>query len=128
MADKKMTRREALVMAIEKFNPEVEREASAIEVINKMIASIDKQADKPKTKSPARIQNEKKAIEIAEILEKRNTPVNATWITDNVKGVMTIPKANAIMAVAIELGLAYRITLGKKPYYVHKNWNPDKED
>ena len=94
----------------------------------KMLASILKAANKPKTKSPERIENERMAKQIAQTLYERNTPVNAKWISDNVQGVLTSQKANAIMAVAIELGLCERIVLGKKPYYVHVDWNPEREE
>ena len=94
----------------------------------KMLASIIKQANRPKTKSPERLENEKKAVEIARILKERNTPVNATWITENVRGVLHPQKANAIMAVAIEMQLCERVTIAKKPYYVHVDWNPSTEE
>ena len=123
---KKMTRKEALEMAIEVFE---QRESSmfddklqdeAIQVMKKMIESINKQASKPKGKTFARIQNENYARQlIAKLKETHRTePFNATWIAENIPCVMTSQRGYHVAKIAIEWGAIEEITIKKRTFYV----------
>lgn len=129
MAEKKMTRREALTSAIEiitewqaeNFEPEDVAGAhteDVIAVLEKMIASIDKQAARPKSKSSARIQNEPMARDFIAQLQKINEPVNAKWMTEHVKFCLTSQKAVAIAKIAEEWGAIEKVSIKNRTYYV----------
>ena len=120
---KKMTRREALEAAIELFE---QRESSmfdddfqdeAISVLRNMVAQIDKQAARPKSKSTARLQNEPMTREFIKKLAKVNEPVNAKWMTYNVQYCLTTQKAVAIAAIAEEWGAIEKVSIKNRTYY-----------
>lgn len=115
---KKMTRKEALLIAIERFNPDaVKQDAEVVEVLRNMIKSIDKQAARPKGKSEARRINEKLAMEFIAILREYGKPVNATWMTEHIRYCYHSQKAVAVAKVAEEWGAIKRITIKGRTYY-----------
>lgn len=125
---KKMTRKEALQTAIEIMTEYLhvsfgENDFSAthtekaITTLEKMVAQIDKQAARPKTKSKTRLENERMAQEFIILLQDKNEPVNATWISENVKYCMSPQKAVKVAQIAEEWGAIERITTKKRTYY-----------
>ena len=120
---KKMTRKEALEMAIEIFEQressmfDDELQDAAIEVLTNMVAQIEKQAARPKGKSEARRTNEKLAMEFIAILREYGKPVNATWMTEHIKYCYHSQKAVAVAKVAEEWGAIKRITIKGRTYY-----------
>lgn len=104
---KKMTRKQALVNVItflndnEQFGDDWTEE---IEVLQKMLASIDKQSNKPKTPSKTRLENEKLADDLVGEMVAIDKPVDNKWITEHVKFVTNSQKANVIVKIAIEKG------------------------
>ncbi len=125
---KKMTRKEALDTAIEIMTEylhvsfgEDDFSAShteeAIGIIRNMIAQIDKQAARPKSKTAARRQNEELAKVFVELLKNEKEPVNAKWMTYHVKYCLTTQKAVAIAAIAEEWGMIEKVTIKNRTYY-----------
>lgn len=111
---KKMTRKQALELAIrmfkeheyganETFMTELEG-VPAVEVLNKMLISIDKQSNKPKTPSKARLENEKLADNLVGEMVAIDKPVDTKWITEHVRFVTNSQKANAVVKIAMEKG------------------------
>lgn len=104
---KKMTRKQALVNVItflndnEQFGDDWTEE---IEILQKMLASIDKQSNKPKTPSKTRLENEKLADDLVGEMVAIDKPVDNKWITEHVKFVTNSQKANVIVKIAIEKG------------------------
>ena len=125
---KKMTRKQALETTIEivdtmvefEFDEEVEEWYSIKRILENMIAQIDKQAARPKTKSSARLQNENHAkIFIAKLQEKpAGFLASAKWMSENIPYVMTSQKAVAVAKIAEEWGAISRVVEGKRTYYV----------
>lgn len=103
---KKMTRKQALELMLELTREgfEAEEVQEAREVIKKMLASIDKQNNKPKTPSKTRLENEKLADDLVGEMVAIDKPVDNKWITEHVKFVTNSQKANVIVKIAIEKG------------------------
>lgn len=125
MTEKKMTRAQAIDFAIDAIHCVAndrelnEDEILAITALEKMAASIAKQAARPKGKTSARIQNEKLAKDfIAKLQTLAKPEVNAKWIANNIPYVMTSQKAVAIAKIAEEWGAITRVTEKKRTYYV----------
>ena len=125
----KMTRREALETAIEIMNEHVTPEdlacvhtEKAIAVLQNMIAQIDKQAARPKSKSSARIQNEPIAREFIKVLAKEGQPLSAKDMTYRVRYCTTSQKAVAIAKIAEEWGAIEKVTIKNRVFY---RLNPD---
>lgn len=116
---KKMTRKEALEFAVEVIT-EYEGSCEAIDILTNMIAQIDKQAARPKSKTSARIQNEKSAKLLIEKLQAthRTEPFNATWIAENIPYVMTSQRGYHVAKIAIEWGALKEVVIKKRTYYV----------
>ncbi len=125
---KKVTRKQALEDVIEIVNTMIEwendedmEEWNNIQtVLKNMIAQIDKQAARPKTKSSARIQNENLARAFISQLKEKPAGflASAKWMSENIPFVMTSQKANAVAKVAIEWDAIKRVEEDKKVYYV----------
>lgn len=120
---KKMTRKEALEAAIylvklaadETINTDnATNWKEAAEVLEKMVASIKKQSERPRTTSKARIQNEKLADDLVGEMVGHGEPVTTKWITEHVKFITTSQKATAVCKVAIEKGDIIRTVDEKK--------------
>lgn len=116
----KMTRREALVnvVAFLHTNEQYGDDWSAeIEVLDNMIAQIDKQAARPKSKSTARIQNEPIAREFIKVLAKEGQPLSAKDMTYRVRYCTTSQKAVAIAKIAEEWGAIEKVTIKNRVFY-----------
>ena len=127
MSEKKMTRAEALRNVIVYLRGE-EQSANndwtdEIAVLDKMLASIEKQKSRPRSKSSARIQNEPIAKEFIAKIQEVNEPVNAKWMTYNVRYCTTSQKAVAIARIAEEWGAIEKVSIKNRTYYVPvKDW------
>ena len=124
---KKMTRREALVnvVAFLHTNEQYGDDWSAeIEVLDNMIAQIDKQAARPKSKSSARVANEPIAREFIKVLAKEGNPLSAKEMTYKVRFCTTSQKAVAIAKIAEEWGAIEKVTIKNRVFY---RLNPDFE-
>lgn len=137
----KMTRKEALMFAVEcveerkgdimlqkleRFSSEedvnywnefIKDCQEALEVLDKMIKQIDKQASRPKAKTSARIQNEKYAVLFIAALRAADKPVNATWIAEHVNGVLTSQRGTHVAKIALEWGAIREVTIKKRTFY-----------
>lgn len=120
MAEKKMTRKEALEFAIDNIvancGDDLEKCGGdvAIEVINKMLASIEKQSKRPRGTSRVRIENEKLADNLVGEMVAYGKPVNTRWITEHVQYILTPQKATAVCKVAMDKGDIIRTVDEKK--------------
>ena len=127
MSEKKMTRAEALRNVIVYLRGEEQFAnndwADEIAVLDKMLASIEKQKSRPRSKSSARIQNEPIAKEFIAKIQAVNEPVNAKWMTYNVRYCTTSQKAVAIARIAEEWGAIEKVSIKNRTYYVPvKDW------
>lgn len=129
----KMTRREALETAIEivtEYRHVSFREddfsathtEEVLSVLQNMVAQIDKQAARPKSKSTARLQNEPIAREFIKILAKKGSPLSAKEMTYEVRYCTTSQKAVAIAKIAEEWGAIERVNIKNRIFY---RLNPD---
>lgn len=112
MANKGMTRVEALSIAIATCENEEARE-----VIAKMIEQLQKPRKKAEGPSKARRDNERLAHEIADAIAAKGERVTSKWVTEHVRGILTPQKATAVAKVGIELGILTREKDGKAVYY-----------
>lgn len=124
----KMTRREALTNVIcflrdnEQYGDNWNTE---IAVLENMVSQIDKQSARPKGKTSARIQNEGYAKQMIRLLMQNDKPVNATWIAEHVRGVMTAQRGVHVAKIAIEWGAVEEIVIKKRKYYqLIPGWHP----
>ena len=126
MSEKKMTRAEALrnVIVYLRDNEQYgDNWADEIAVLDKMLASIEKQKSRPRSKSSARIQNEPIAKEFIAKIQAVDEPVNAKWMTYNVRYCTTSQKAVAIARIAEEWGAIEKVSIKNRTYYVPvKDW------
>lgn len=126
MSEKKMTRAEALrnVIVYLRDNEQYGDDwADEIAVLDKMLASIEKQKSRPRSKSSARIQNEPIAKEFIAKIQAVDEPVNAKWMTYNVRYCTTSQKAVAIARIAEEWGAIEKVSIKNRTYYVPvKDW------
>ena len=115
MAEKKMTRAQAIEFAIETIR-NYEGDCEAIEVLGKMHAQVTKPRKKSDAPSKARIQNEALAAECIAAMEGQES-VTSKWLIEHVNGLMTPQKATAVMKIAIESGAVVRNKEGKAVTY-----------
>ena len=133
MAEKKMTRKEALTNVIEFLSDNEQFGddwAEEIEVFSKMVASLDKASSKPKGKTSARIQNETYYAEMHKKMcaRKNHEPVTPTWVAENVPGVMSSQRAVWVAKVGKELGEIKEFKVKKQVYYALIDWEPPTEE
>ena len=137
MTEKKMTRKEALELAIAivdegetaRAQYSQEQQVEALKVLDKMLDSINKQAKRPRSKSSARLQNENSAKLLIEKLQEMSEPkpVNATWIAENIPYVLTSQRGYHVAKIAIEWGALEEVTIKKRTYYVlNENYSPEE--
>ena len=112
MAEKKMTRVEALNIALETVE-----NTEAREVLRKMVEQLSKPRKKAEGPSKARVQNEALAHQVADAIAAKGEPVSTKWITEHVSGILTPQKATAVCRVALDLGLIERQKDGKAVTY-----------
>lgn len=129
MADKKMTRKEALELMLEitREGFEAENVQEAREVLRKMIASIEKSNSRPKGKTSARIQNETFMKELYEKMKAHKDPVTPKWVTEHVNGVMSTQRAVWVAKVGKEWGWIKEIRVKKDVFYALADWEPPTE-
>ena len=111
MANKEMTRAQALTNAIALF----EDGSPEIEVLSKMLASITKPRKKSDAPSKARIEN--LALVDAACAAMGGNEVNAKWLTEHVRGILTTQKAAAVMRLGVEVGKIVKVVDGRKVSY-----------
>ena len=114
MAEKKMTRIEALNIAIAAVD-----NAEAVEVLTKMAAQISKPRRNAGEPTKARRDNERFAHLFADVIKAHGERVTGKYLAEHVSGLpSTSPqKVAAIAAVGIELGLFTKTKEGKTIYY-----------
>lgn len=112
MAEKKMTRVEALNIAIATCD-----NVEARDVLVKMAEQLKKPRKKAEGPSKARRDNERLAQDMADAIKAHGEKVTPKWVTEHVKGIMTPQKAVAVAKVAEELGLIAKTKEGKATYY-----------
>lgn len=119
MAEKKMTRVEALNVVLEATREgfEAEEMMEAREVLTKMVEQLSKPRKKAEGPSKARLQNEALAHQVADAIATKGEPVSTKWITEHVSGILTPQKATAVCRVALDLGLIERQKDGKAVTY-----------
>ena len=119
MAEKKMTRLEALNVVLEATREgfEAEEMTEAREVLRKMAEQLAKPRKKAEGPSKARRDNERLAAEMVEAIEAHGDRVTPKWVTEHVKGIMTPQKAVAVARVAEELGAIVKEKECKATYY-----------
>ena len=85
------------------------------DVMNKLITLRDQKATTKKgKKSDARKENEQLAQEVINAMQHHNlTEIRATWVRDNIIGVNSVPKATAVLTVAVDMGLLNKIVVNK---------------
>lgn len=115
MANKEMTRAQALVFAIEVIEDH-EGECEALNVLRKMHAQVTKPRKKSDAPSKARIQNEALAAKAIEAMEGQES-VTTKWLCEHVNGLMTPQKCTAVMRLAVESGAVVRNKEGKQVSY-----------
>ena len=111
MAEKKMTRKEALEIAIAAVDGE------AREVLNKMLEQVTKPRKRAEGPSKTRIANEALATECVAAMENHNGAVTGKWLIEHVNGLLTPQKTTAVMAIAIERGEVVKGREGKSVVY-----------
>lgn len=111
MAEKKMTRKEALEIAIAAVDGE------AREVLTKMYEQVTKPRKKAEGPSKTRLANEKLAAECVAAIEAHGEPVTGKWLVEHVNGLLTPQKCTAVIRIAIENGEVVKTKEGKNTYY-----------
>lgn len=112
MAEKKMTRVEALNIALETVE-----NTEAREILRKMIEQLSKPRKKAEGPSKTRRDNERLAHEMAAAIAEHGEKVTPKWVTEHVRGILTPQKAVAVAKVAEELELITKSKEGKVTYY-----------
>lgn len=115
MAEKKMTRAQAIEFAIETIR-NYEGDCEAIEILEKMHEQITKPRKKSDAPSKARLQNEALAAKCIAAMEGQEG-VTSKWLIEHVDGLMTPQKATAVMKIAVESGAVIRSKDGKTVSY-----------
>lgn len=111
MTKNTVTRADAIRAAIELFPVD----APEIEVLEKMLTSITKPRKKSDAPSKTRIANLALVDDAVNVMG--NNEVNAKWLTEHVKGIMTTQKAAAIMRLGVEVGKIDKIVDGRNVSY-----------
>lgn len=110
-----ITRAEAIEFAIDCINEHCDDANDIVEVLNKLHASITKPRKKSDAPSKARIEN--LALVDAAVTAMGNDEVNAKWLTEHVRGILTTQKAAAVMRLGVEVGKIRKIVDGRKVSY-----------
>ena len=117
MANKEMTRAQALEFALEVLNTyDDARALEAYPVLEKMHAQVTKPRKRSDAPSKARIQNEALAAKCIAAMEGQEG-VTSKWLIEHVDGLMTPQKATAVMKIAVESGAVIRSKDGKTVSY-----------
>lgn len=113
MAEKKMTRAQALTAAI--AYAEQNDNAECVDVLNKMLASITKPRKSGTSKT--RILNENLARKVYDMVKGSTTAKDVVAL--NIAGIPSSQKASAVMDVAVDLGLFSKAKDGKRFVYTN---------
>ena len=121
MAEKKMTRAQALTIAMSVIEdkgdtPEL---VEAHAVLGKMLASITKPRAKSDEPSKAAKENIRLAGEVLKVMPE-GEPVLTSWIMEHVRGIMTSQKCTKVMEVLISAGKVERVEKVKGRYVGYK--------
>ncbi len=120
MANKEMTRKEALENAIDWIEDGAQGEdAVMIEtaaILRKMHAQMTKPRKKSDTPSKARILNESLAAKCYEAMEGQEN-VTSKWLIEHVNGIMTPQKCTAVMKILVDAGKVAKNKEGKTVTY-----------
>ena len=108
-----MTRAQALTNAISLFD----EGAPEVEVLNKLLVSITKPRKKSDAPSKTRKENLLLVDAAVEAMSAHGEPVNAKWLTEHVKGILTTQKAAAVMRLGAEVGKIEKLVDGRKVTY-----------
>lgn len=111
MAEKKMTRKEALEIAIAAVDGE------AKEVLEKLHAQVTKPRKRAEGPSKTRLANEALATACVAAMGDHDGAVTGKWLMEHVNGLLTPQKVTAVMAIAIERGEAIKAKNGKTVEY-----------
>ena len=88
-----------------------------LNVLHNMIAQIDKQAARPKSKTSARATNEKLAVMFIAAIRAADKPVNAKWIAEHVNGTLTPQRGVHVAKIALEWGAIQEVEIKKRKFY-----------
>ena len=121
MAEKKMTRAQALTAAI--AYAEQDGNAECVDVLTRMLTSITQ--PRKATTSKTRKDNEKLAREIHAMVEGSVTAKDVANL--GLTGVSSSQKATAVMNVAVDLGLFSKAKDGKRLVYTSLEVDGDSE-
>ena len=115
MAEKKMTRVEALNIVLEATREgfEAEEMTEAREVLKKMVEQLSKPRKRAEGPSKARRENERLLAEVIAAIEAKGEPVTSKWITEHVRGLLTPQKVTAVAKIGLEDGSLVRTKEGK---------------
>lgn len=116
MAEKKMTRKEALEFAIEVVTDH-EGECEAVEVLKKMHEQVSKPRKKSDAPTKTQIINANLADKCVAAMEGHEDGVTSKWLIEHVAGLMTPQKVTPVMKVAIADGRVTRTKEGKTVIY-----------
>lgn len=115
-----ITRAEALEIAIERFNPDADKQdAEIVEVLRKMHASITKPREKSNEPSKAAKENIRLAGEVLKVMPE-GEPVLTSWIMEHVRGIMTSQKCTKVMEVLIKAGKVEKVAKVQGRYVGYK--------
>lgn len=115
MATKNTITRAEVLTAVVNGDFETLQRADAREVAGKMLASITRKANKPKTESKAAKENAALAHQVAMVMPEGEA-VLTSWIMTHVEGIMTPQKCTKVMQVLIEKGRVEKVEKVKGRY------------
>ena len=116
MANKEMTRAQALVFAINTIR-EYEGECEAITVLEKMHAQVTKPRKKSDAPTKTQILNANLAEKCFEAISEKGEAVTSKWICEHVNGIMTPQKCTAVMRLLVNDGRIIKSKDGKAVVY-----------
>lgn len=112
MAEKKMTRAEALAYAIAHVD-----NAEVVEVLTKMHEQVTKPRKKSDAPTKTQILNRGLAEKCYEAIAAKGEAVSSKWLIEHVNGLLTPQKTTAVMRILIEDGRIIRNKEGKNISY-----------
>jgi hypothetical protein len=126
MAEKKMTRKEALENAIaitkdylnsDMWDFSAEQVEETIEVLTKMHEQLTKPRKRSDAPTKTQIMNANLAEKCFEAISEKGEPVTTKWITEHVAGIMTPQKCTAVMKLLVADGRVTKAKDGKAVTY-----------
>lgn len=113
--DEKVTRKDALVAAIAKFDSNDPVRAT----LEKMLEQVTKPRNgETPAQTKAKAERESLMLECVNVMKQyQDDPINSTWLAHNVDGVRSTQKATVLMGNAIKAGLVEKYYEGKRVYY-----------